>query len=186
MPLDANGIHQYVGSELAAPAPEMLNRLAGSTSTALGKTIKQTVQPFANAAERAALFPTPHPGAVVWLADIRTLEVWNGSRWARFSQIATGGPVNASTNAQGIVTFTHNLGVQPTWCVATMAQTGNDTLNLTMTPIVWALSLTTISIAIRREDSHQWAASQPVAMYVTFGAALGATLLPADEKDEDA
>jgi hypothetical protein len=33
MPLDAQGIWQYTGSELASPAPDLLNRLAGSVSS---------------------------------------------------------------------------------------------------------------------------------------------------------
>jgi len=42
----------------------------------------QSVQCFDSAASRATQFPTPHAGAVTFLADVGRLEVWLGSVWA--------------------------------------------------------------------------------------------------------
>jgi hypothetical protein len=41
----------------------------------------QSVQTFATAAARTAAFPSPLPGAVTWLDDVKQLQVWTGTAW---------------------------------------------------------------------------------------------------------
>jgi hypothetical protein len=89
MPLDAEGIHQYVGSELAAPADVMLNRLAGSTSTQVKALRERTVRSFASAAARNAAVPVPREGLLTWLEDVNRLEVYTGSAWLVISNDPT-------------------------------------------------------------------------------------------------
>jgi hypothetical protein len=85
MPLDGNGIWQYTGPEFAAPAPDLLNRLAKSTSDQIVANRTHTVQSFVSAAARTAAFPAPHEGAVTWLEDVNRLEVYDGTAWRRVS-----------------------------------------------------------------------------------------------------
>jgi hypothetical protein len=174
MPLDGQGIWQYTGPELAAPAPALLNRLAASTSTQVAALRETTVRSFASAAARTAAVPAPKEGAVTWLEDVNHLEVYSGSSWLVAAAPQDGRVVSGSTNGSGLLTFPHLLGRTPTWCTATMANSGTDSLNLLMTPVVFTLGPTTISIAIRREDTHAWFLNQPVVVYVNYGLSIGA------------
>jgi len=71
MPLDANGIWQYTGDEMAAPAPVMLNRLAKSTSDAL-------------AALKASTPWTP------FTPTVYNLVLGNGTTFARYKKTIDG------------------------------------------------------------------------------------------------
>jgi hypothetical protein len=181
MPLDAQGIHQYVGSELAAPADVMLNRLAGSTSTQVGALRERTVQAFASAAARTAAVLAPREGQLTWLEDINMYQYWSGSAWLTMPPPQQGGLFQATSAANGTVTLNHGIGRTPAWCIATLAAGGTDNLNLIMTPVIWTLNATQIIVGIRREDTHQWFPGQPVSLYIQYGLALGAVLLPADQ-----
>ena len=94
-----------------------------------------------------------------------------GGAWVR-ERVVIGQRVSASTDANGIISVANPFGgIVPSWVQVTMQSTGNETLSKILSPIVWTNPLETgnVQVRFRRTDINDWATTQPVACFVTFG-----------------
>jgi hypothetical protein len=151
---------------------------AASIVAASGVTLTQTSKYTAaeggvvlvrNATELAAW--TPADGATAYRIDEQRAYVRRSGAWVR-ELVIKGFQLTGSTDANGILTATNPFaGITPSWVQVTMQSTGNETLAKILSPIVWTTPLTTgnVGIRFRRTDINDWATSQPVACFVTFG-----------------
>jgi hypothetical protein len=101
MPLDANGIWQYVETETAAPVSTMLNRLAGSVSTIVAPIVNDTGW---------VSIPTSLPAP--WIGSMKARRIGSEVRWKGSVDpvSTTWGAIN---NPQTLVDLTTN----PAWAV---------------------------------------------------------------------
>ena len=93
---------------------------------------------------------------------------FDGTGWQR---VTTAGRLfSGSTDNNGILVVNHNFGSAPTWAVCSSGNQSTEALNLILSPIIWAITSTTVSVRFRRNDTNAWATTQPVVGYLNVGA----------------
>ena len=123
----------------------------------------QSVQTFTSAADRTAQFPAPKQGAVTWLEDVKRLEVYNGTTWARVSGAVEHISVTAATDASGVLTVNHTLGVTPANVIWNFVNGMDQPTFLVMNPVlVWTFGPTQVQLRFSRNDTHAFIVTAPI------------------------
>lgn len=123
-----------------------------------GFLMDQTVMRFASASARAAEIASPSEGMVTYLDDQNALEFHTGTGWERLLH-GVRGPSNASSDANGWVTFTHGLGVTPS---SVQITPGGGPVQHLCKFIVAAKTSTQVSVIAYNTTSGSTLASNPV------------------------
>ena len=106
-------------------------------------------------------------GRTAYVVNADAIYRHNGSQWKRNG--SAGRLFSGPTDASGIIIVNHQFGSTPAWAVSTSGNASTETLNLILSPIIWAISSTTVSVRFRRNDTNQWATLQPVVGYLNVG-----------------
>lgn len=130
-----------------------------------GYLMDQSVQVYAGTAARgSAIGSAVSDGMVSYLKDIDSVQIYDGSgTWRTYGRSFATGSSSASTDASGLVTITHGLGVAPTAIFIQGAEGGALPSRVTYT--VSTVSSTTFIVKAYRQDTGSAFGSNPVHFY---------------------
>jgi hypothetical protein len=116
-----------------------------------GYLMDQTVMRFASASARTAAIPVPAEGLWSSLDDTDALYRHNGTTWVRQSN---GGWVqNVATDASGLFSFAHGLGVTPQAGGFAASYQSSDALSNITVVKFWGWDATSITVRAYRTDT---------------------------------